>query len=149
MGRPRKHDADLPKYLFTRRGKFYYVTPDGQWLPLGAERAEAIAAACRMNELSQDQRLAAAAMVREVGAELRKIVFDRDGHRCVYCGATDQLEVDHVIPSASGGASTSRNLVVACTTCNTVKSDGDLAAFFMKLHRVVQQCMETVASRST
>jgi hypothetical protein len=147
MGRPRKHDTDLPQRLFQRRGKFYYVNGDGQWVPLGGDREEAITAAERMNALSAEARLAAAAMVRDVGAELRRIVFGRDGHKCVYCGATDLLEIDHVVPAANGGASTVRNLVVACSRCNMMKSDGDLAAFFMKLHRVVERCLDAAAAK--
>lgn len=149
MGRKRKHDTDLPQRLYKRAEKFYYVTKDGQqWLPLGADRATAIASAERLNKLSTDERLAAAAMMRSVSEEIRRIVFDRDGHRCAYCGATESLEVDHIVPASCGGASTERNLVVACSNCNMSKSDGSLADFFMKLHRVVERCMDAATKKA-
>ena len=30
--------------------------------------------------------------------KLRKLVFKRDPHKCRNCGATDNLEIDHVLP---------------------------------------------------
>ena len=59
--------------------------------------------------------------------KLRFWVLQRDGHRCVYCGATVvdgvRLEVDHVIPRALGGTDDRDNLVTACRPCNAGKSD--------------------------
>lgn len=53
-------------------------------------------------------------------------VLVRDGHRCVYCGATrdtDKIEVDHVIPVSAGGTDDIGNLVAACFSCNRGKRD--------------------------
>lgn len=141
MGRPRVSNLHYPKRMQFQHGKFYYIVK-GEWLPLGADEAEATAAANRYNELSRASRLAAMAAVRSVCAEVRDMVMIRDKYRCVYCGATEGLEIDHVIPASKGGASTTRNLVTACTACNCTKSDGDLAEFFVKLHRVVERCMK-------
>lgn len=60
----------------------------------------------------------------KLGGNVRIRVFERDGYRCVYCGATAQtatLEIDHVIPLAHGGSSDSTNLVTACRDCNNGK----------------------------
>jgi len=57
---------------------------------------------------------------------LRIRVMERDGYRCVYCGATSKearLQVDHIVPVARGGTSDSTNLVTACFDCNNGKSD--------------------------
>jgi 5-methylcytosine-specific restriction endonuclease McrA len=54
----------------------------------------------------------------------RGAVFSRDGHRCVYCGATfpaDALTVDHVEPRVKGGDSSMGNLVTSCGPCNVAK----------------------------
>lgn len=53
--------------------------------------------------------------------EIRLAVFERDGGRCVDCGATFELQFDHVIPVALGGASTAANLQVLCGPCNRRK----------------------------
>lgn len=50
-------------------------------------------------------------------------VFARDGHRCVYCGATDDLTLDHVRPLTRGGSNEMTNLATACRGCNSSKSD--------------------------
>ena len=52
-------------------------------------------------------------------------VLVRDNFKCVYCGKTkneERIDVDHVIPVASGGTNDIGNLVAACTTCNMGKS---------------------------
>lgn len=55
-------------------------------------------------------------------AALRKIVFERDGYVCQYCGtAAERLECDHVIPVAQGGSSELGNLTTACAPCNRQK----------------------------
>ncbi len=53
----------------------------------------------------------------------RQNIFKRDGYRCQYCGAIDNLTLDHVIPKSRGGSSTWDNLVTACKTCNSKKGD--------------------------
>ena len=48
-------------------------------------------------------------------------VWRRDGGRCVSCGSAENLEFDHIIPVAMGGASTTRNLQLLCGSCNGAK----------------------------
>ena len=35
----------------------------------------------------------------------RRALFARDGHRCVYCGSSGRLTLDHVVPRSRGGDS--------------------------------------------
>ncbi|MCB2076876.1 MAG: HNH endonuclease, partial [Novosphingobium sp.] len=48
-------------------------------------------------------------------------VFLRDRFTCQYCGATEDLTFDHVIPRALGGQTTWDNVVAACSPCNLRK----------------------------
>lgn len=43
------------------------------------------------------------------------------GHRCAYCGAEGDLQVEHVIPISKGGEHHLGNIVPACSTCNYSK----------------------------
>ena len=53
--------------------------------------------------------------------EVRRAVFERDGGKCVECGSTFDLQYDHVIPVALGGATTVENLQLLCGDCNREK----------------------------
>lgn len=43
------------------------------------------------------------------------------GNSCAYCGSTDNLEMDHVIPLSRGGEHAGHNVAPACMTCNRSK----------------------------
>ena len=53
--------------------------------------------------------------------EARQVVFERDGGHCVDCGSNFELQFDHVIPVAMGGANTVENLQLLCAPCNKAK----------------------------
>lgn len=142
MGRPRKHNLDFPLNVQFRHGKFYY-TVGGVWRNLGAEKDEAFRVANNLNSSAKADRLAAVAFEREASAELRAMIFARDGDACVYCGGVERLGLDHVIPAENGGATTMRNLVVCCEECNGSKSTLNLADFIAKLHRTFERYLET------
>lgn len=48
-------------------------------------------------------------------------VYERDGDACRYCGSSDELTIDHVIPRSRGGTDHEHNLVVCCRPCNSRK----------------------------
>src|SRR5918999_546858 len=52
---------------------------------------------------------------------VRLAVFERDGGRCVECGSRFEIQYDHVIPLALGGATTLENLQILCAPCNRAK----------------------------
>lgn len=53
----------------------------------------------------------------------RQNIFKRDGHKCQYCGSTQDLTIDHVLPRSRGGQPTWDNLITACRRCNAKKGD--------------------------
>lgn len=45
---------------------------------------------------------------------------------CYYCGAKDNLAVDHLIPKIRGGPDDADNLIWACRSCNSSKQGRDM-----------------------
>lgn len=61
------------------------------------------------------------ALTGEADAALRDFIRELRESPCAYCGATDNIHIDHVIPLARGGTHTPENLAPACGSCNSSK----------------------------
>lgn len=54
---------------------------------------------------------------------VRKVTaFDRDGWKCVVCGATNDLEMDHAVALMNGGSNEITNLYALCHHCHIMKT---------------------------
>lgn len=59
---------------------------------------------------------------------MRRIILERDGEVCSYCGTTrGPFHVDHIHPRALGGGDSFNNLCVACAPCNLSKGSSTLS----------------------
>ncbi len=63
-------------------------------------------------------------------------------NECVFCGATDNLTTDHLIPKNRGGEDVGDNLVQSCASCNSSRGDKGIFEWLGlekkdKLHRLV------------
>lgn len=59
---------------------------------------------------------------QRISHDTRLFVWARDGGRCRNCGATTNLQFDHIIPRAWGGSGTADNVELLCQECNLQKS---------------------------
>ena len=48
----------------------------------------------------------------------RGIVLARDGYKCRYCGAADNLHTHHIRPLSKGGNHEIYNLITLCSECH-------------------------------
>ncbi|MDX6610051.1 MAG: hypothetical protein QOF85_1976 [Solirubrobacterales bacterium] len=58
-----------------------------------------------------------------VPEEVRRVIFEPDGGRCVECGSNFDLQYDHILPVSRGGATSVENLQLLCSDCNRQKGD--------------------------
>lgn len=65
-----------------------------------------------------------------------RILFQRDEHRCGYCGrkfSQNQLTRDHIVPRSRGGKDRWDNIIACCKYHNNIKDDMTLEESGMKL----------------
>ena len=58
---------------------------------------------------------------KQTPKSVREAVFKQDNYRCVKCGSTKNLEVDHKVSLANGGTNHISNLQTHCRDCNRRK----------------------------
>lgn len=117
----------VPKFYWVRLDRLY-VTADRDLAP------EDVVALINEAENKRRLRLAKAhalqAMAEQldtpgkrqaIPTEVKTQVWQRDKGQCVECGSNQNLEFDHIIPLALGGANTFRNLQLLCEMCNRRK----------------------------
>lgn len=52
-----------------------------------------------------------------------EILVSLFGERCLRCGSTERLEMDHILALANGGLHCIMNLQILCKSCNSWKGD--------------------------
>ena len=66
-------------------------------------------------------------------------VFLRDKFACQYCGSSNELTFDHLLPRSKGGETNWDNVVTACSECNVKKGGKLLKSSGMKLNQYPYQ----------
>jgi len=77
-----------------------------------------------------------------VSAGLRRLVAERAAHGCEYCLIREEdtffgCEVDHVVGTKHGGATSEDNLAYACTVCNRRKGS-DLGSLLRRTGELIR-----------
>lgn len=134
VGAAQQTQASEPVLMFRdgRRNLWQYL--DSFWWDDDGLDAEDIKALVLQRKRQKERKLQSAhSLMRAeengrptrtpVPTELRRAVFERDGGRCVECGGNFDLQYDHILPVAHGGATTLENLQLLCADCNRHKSD--------------------------
>lgn len=77
---------------------------------------------------------------------LRRQVLDRDGHKCVFCGKSDKLHVDHIIPYSISKLTAIRNLQTLCAECNMRKKN---SLYFEKVGFTCPNCNIKISPKAS
>ncbi len=62
----------------------------------------------------------------DISPVVRREVTERDGGRCILCGAADGIQIAHYIPRSRLGLGTARNLACMCHICHQAMDNGNL-----------------------
>jgi 5-methylcytosine-specific restriction endonuclease McrA len=88
---------------------------------------------------------------RYVPAEIRRMVWQRDGGQCTFvsekgkrCEARDRLEFDHADPIARGGQTAADRMRLRCRAHNQYSAECTFGAGFMREKRDEARCAATV-----
>ena len=81
-------------------------------------------------------------MSPSVAAALRRLVAERAGYMCKYCGIPESFtffgcQIDHIVAVKHGGDTTANNLCYACVFCNRFKGS-DLGSVAPRFRCVVR-----------
>lgn len=76
------------------------------------------------------------------GYEVREYLLEKWGRKCAYCGVEGvPLQVEHIVPKASGGSNRVSNLTLSCHTCNQKKGSRSVKTFLAKKPEVLKRVL--------
>jgi hypothetical protein len=58
---------------------------------------------------------------KSIPEDTRNAIFARDGDKCLFCGDTKDLCLDHIVAFSRGGTTSPDNLQTLCRSCNSKK----------------------------
>jgi hypothetical protein len=125
-----------------------HAIPSGDVAAVFRRAIEAVIAECERRKVSapaaqpRAKTLRSAAASRQVPAQVRRAVWERDARRCTFvtpsghrCDARRLLEFDHIVPVARGGPSTETNVRLRCRAHNQEAAADTMGAKFMNAKR--------------
>src|SRR4051812_36809060 len=125
-------DADLRAKLERAADLMRHANPSGDLATILDRALDGLVEKLEKQRLGKTSRPSTAprCMATRITRALRRAVFERDGERCTFhdeeghrCPATTLLEIDHVIPRASGGKNELPNLRVRCRSHNRLHAE--------------------------
>lgn len=56
----------------------------------------------------------------DIPKSVKDKVWQRDEHRCIFCGSSQARPESHIIPRSSGGIGVEQNIITVCRRCHTL-----------------------------
>ena len=82
---------------------------------------------------------------KPIPQKVRRRVYEKYGGRCAYCGqpiAYRDMQVEHLVPLAKGGADREENYMPSCHTCNHYKHTLTIEQFRAEIGRLTARLRE-------
>ena len=66
----------------------------------------------------------------DIPMSVKKVVWERDGQRCIVCGNHQAMPNAHFIPRSQGGLGIEKNIVTLCRDCHFKYDNTDKRPYF-------------------
>ncbi len=107
--------------------KLYNKKPRDTWRAIRKLHQEGFLIKVKKGVYKYDPDYAIKKDLEDFSDDTKKIIFERDGYRCVICGRSSkegyELHADHIIPKDKGGKATVDNGQTLCSICNFRKKN--------------------------
>ena len=94
------------------RNEFYWESGD-----FGAEDLRALLVMFERQDEQGFEWELGLRMSEPIPEDVKRLVFERDGGRCLTCGSDELIQYDHVVPSSMGGDNEPENIRLLCAEC--------------------------------
>ena len=71
----------------------------------------------------------------DISQKVKNIVWERDLHRCIFCGRSQGMPNAHYISRAKGGLGIEQNIVSLCIICHNNFDNSDMRNYYKEYIR--------------
>jgi hypothetical protein len=112
---------DLPVFVVRAQGRQWWWWRNAFYWEAGDYGPEDLRALLLMLERDDEQGLEWELKLRPanpIAEDVRRLVFKRDGGRCLACGSSELIQYARVVPASWGGGNDPQNVRLICADCN-------------------------------
>jgi hypothetical protein len=113
--------GDLPVFVARAHRRQWWWWRNAFYWETGDLAAEDVQALLVMLERDDDEGIEwelGFRLADPIPDDVKRLVFERDGGRCLACGSHELIQYDHVVPSSLGGDNEPQNIRLLCAGCN-------------------------------
>lgn len=56
----------------------------------------------------------------DIPKSVKEIVWERDNHRCIFCGSPQAMPEAHILSRSNGGMGVEENIITVCRRCHNL-----------------------------
>jgi hypothetical protein len=116
-----RDEGDLPVFVARTRERQWWWWRNAFYWESGDYEPEDVRTLLVMLERDDEQGIEWEVEFHLAGPipeQVRRLVFERDGGRCMACGSGELIQFNHVVPCSMGGSNEVQNIRLLCAGCN-------------------------------